>query len=548
MPNLNVAGVRTSEQRNQTDEDAGIDQAVVQDTQGNLYNVYASRMPAGKKRLTNRTRAAAAIEISREFAGLSFNIDQIVAFSAANGANDLSRPTVLITRHPDGQSRSLDLLTLNDCASIGTAIATIHRMRPKFIVDSRYPAYTTEQIRMQLVAWIQRLRAAGHVPQEITNNWDRIMETEGLWSFETCPVHGGFSDGDFIFSGSTITTITNWQHMQINDPARDLAWIFSQLDDTHRNAVLAAYGRMLGNRLDDLIMLRANLWVQMEQVGDFIAAIQKGDNEKIMQFKAQVDRLAHQLGVTRHRNESQQQHIERKSQAEPSTVTVNTLLRNEAMINNATGTGAVRQEPASAPSQPVRPAPAPPQPAASAPQPAAPAQPARPAQAAQSAQSAQSAQDMADATASSGFVMHDWTESNHVPTDITGERRRVEPEPASSDSTMDRQPAQSMPMDEFEGMIDLTYSKMVNAVQRNADAPQSSPTEIIHEEARERVQLVEEDVTGSTDVTSATNTQRHADNNTETVAIPLLEREERAMRDARAGLEADATHDRLRGQ
>ena len=60
------------------------------------------------------------------------------------------------------------------------------------------------------------------------------------WSFVTCPVHGGFSDGDVLFSGATITAVTNWQNMQVNDPARDLAWIFGKLDEDHRNAVLAA--------------------------------------------------------------------------------------------------------------------------------------------------------------------------------------------------------------------------------------------------------------------------------------------------------------------
>ncbi|MDD0654119.1 hypothetical protein PS056_24705, partial [Shigella sonnei] len=79
--------------------------------------------------------------------------------------------------------------------------------------------------------------------------------------------------------------------MQVNDPARDLAWIFGKLDESHRNAVLSAYGRMMGSRLDDLIMLRANLWLQMEQVGEFIQALNRADNNRIMQFKAQVERL-----------------------------------------------------------------------------------------------------------------------------------------------------------------------------------------------------------------------------------------------------------------
>ena len=129
----------------------------------------------------------------------------------------------MIAVHRDGQARPLDLLTLDDCAAVGTAIGAIHRLPSTFLANAKYPVVTTGQIRSQLTAWIRRLRSAGHVPQEITDSWARIMDTEGLWSFSTCTVHGGFSDGDFLFSGSTITTVTNWQDMQVNDPARDLA-------------------------------------------------------------------------------------------------------------------------------------------------------------------------------------------------------------------------------------------------------------------------------------------------------------------------------------
>ena len=109
--------------------------------------------------------------------------------------------------------------------------------------------------------------------------------------------------------------------MQINDPARDLAWIFAKLDEAHRNAVLAAYGRMLGNRLDDLIMLRANLWLQMEQVGEFVQALSRADNAKILQFKAQVERLAHQLGVMTQRAKDTAAPAQRSGTKPPSTIT-----------------------------------------------------------------------------------------------------------------------------------------------------------------------------------------------------------------------------------
>ena len=34
----------------------------------------------------------------------------------------------MIAVHREGQARSLDLLTLDDCASVGTALGAIHRL------------------------------------------------------------------------------------------------------------------------------------------------------------------------------------------------------------------------------------------------------------------------------------------------------------------------------------------------------------------------------------------------------------------------------------
>ena len=339
MPNAAIAGARASEQTNPTDEGYGVDHAVVQDAAGKLYDVFASNTPEGRKRLAGRVRAAQTLAQARELGGLGFAVDRIVAFSNGDLKHSSTGDTsVLVAIHHVGQARPLELLTLDDCSSVGTALGAIHRLRPDFLQEAGYPTFATGQIRAQLTAWIKRLCQAGHVPQEITTSWANILETDGLWSFSTCPVHGGLRDGDLLFSGSSITAVTNWQDMQVNDPARDLAWIFAKLDENHRNALLSAYGRMLGNRLDDLIMLRANLWLQMEQVGDFISALNKADNAKIMQFKAQVERLAHQLGVTTAKNRAQtkpKQEAKDRPQRPPSTITVGTLLNESERRRNA---------------------------------------------------------------------------------------------------------------------------------------------------------------------------------------------------------------------
>lgn len=285
------------------------------------------------------------------------------------------------------------------------------------------------------------------------------METEGLWSFSTRPVHGGFSDGDLIYSGSSITAITNWQDMQINDPARDLAWVFAKLDETHRNAVITAYGRVLGNRLDDLIMLRANLWVQMEQVGDFIKALNAGDNDRIMEFKAQVDRLAHKLGVSARAAHTARPASDAAATSgnAPSTVTVNTLLREDSRT-------------------------------------AAPA-------------------------SSAGFPDDSTNE-----TDVTGSR--------SYSQVMDDR-TNSHPVAAVDDSTNDSPVLSSETVIIGINDSSSRGTQIVREED---FHYADDDTIGDrTDSTASAVAASRSD--AETTVIPLLEREERAMRDARAGLE-----------
>ena len=376
MPEVQFAGTRQSEQANATDAAAGISHAVIQDVSGRLYDIFVSSNAKGQKRLHDRARAAWLLQKTKGLAALGFAHEEMLKFvpgSLSNKANqtnqqnqanqqdstnnqsqselhfgsigeaDFNNPTVLICNHLNGNARELSLLTTDDCVNAGTAIGAIHRLSPSFLTKSDYPSFTTGQIRTQLTSWIKRLRQAGHIPTEITDNWSRVLETDGLWSFDTCPVHGGFKDGDFLFSGSTITAITNWQSMQINDPARDLAWIFAKLNEQHRNALLSAYGRMLGSRLDSMIMLRANLWLQMEQVGDFIQALQRADTTGIMRFKAQVERLAHEL--TRINNSRAASANQNNNSANPaSSLTVGDIVKDDIVKDNSIKDNAVKDD------------------------------------------------------------------------------------------------------------------------------------------------------------------------------------------------------------
>ena len=549
MPEVQFAGTRRSEQVNNTDTAAGISHAVVQDVSGKLYDIFISSEDKGRKRLHDRARAAWTLQHSKDLAALGFAYDTMLTFipgkrnetdkAAANNrtndngnedgaaqpmqnmssliANDDDDPTILVSEHLEGSARDLRLLTTDDCANVGTAIGAIHRLRPTFITRGKYPAFTTGQIRAQLTGWIKRLRQAGHIPTEITDSWSKVLETEGLWAFDTCPVHGGFVDGDLLFAGSTITAITNWQGMQINDPARDLAWIFAKLNEQRRNAVLSAYGRIMGSRLDSLIMLRANLWLQMEQVGDFLQALQRADTNGIMRFKAQVERLAHELTRISH---AQSTKVGNSSANMPaSTITVGTLLERDNARNRQAAESAAKNNTGTV----------------------------------QTDETDERDITVENSTSHNNQYANDTTAERNVTLNDDTHERNIQYANANASTVAEAQEAAKLADDTATQVITHVESShnahetaetIAQTVTHKAESTsESTENETAQSESSVSKSNVSEssasevrETENATGANNVTNSNKSYDDKPETVIIPLLEREEQAMKDAQSGL------------
>ncbi|MFD0705204.1 phosphotransferase [Alloscardovia venturai] len=324
MPGLSVATTRGSEQFFTSGDKKDIVTAVITSVEGVEYDVSVSSSAQGKKLLKERAKAAYVLSHSKGTVGLSFAVEDYTLFVPGDDMSGVTGDcAVYITPHHDGNALMLNSLTSDQCVSAGTAIAAIHRMRKGFLSAAHYRSYTSADIHEQLTRWIHSLESAGHIPTEIIENWRAIIGTDGLWDFAACPVHGGYSDGDFIFNSSSVAALHHWENMQINDPARDLAWIFIHLDKPRRNAFISAYSRVMGSHLDNMIWLRAGLWTQMEQVGEYMRALANADTAKILAFKSQVNSLAHQIAQSN--PQSQQAH-------KKSTLTVGDLLENPGTV------------------------------------------------------------------------------------------------------------------------------------------------------------------------------------------------------------------------
>ncbi len=322
-PKLAPAYVRESEQFLEAGDNDGLQTVVITDSAGKEYDTTIAETKEARTLLARRAKAAILLRKAKEAASLGFHIENVRHFNSGKDSKAIRGLSIMVTRHYDGDATELTDLTEAQCGAIGTAIGAIHRMNPQFLIASKMPSFDASVIEKQLKGWMRTLSRNPQVPREILNFWQESMSNPTMFDFQCRPVHGGFDSGDVLFQQNDVNAVIHWEDLQVNDPARDLAWMYKYLDADRRDATIAAYARIMGQHVDSMIMLRARLWVQMEQVRDFIAALERADNVAILELKAQLDQLAHQINLE-YRDDASH-HYEH-----PNTVTVGDLLRDDA--------------------------------------------------------------------------------------------------------------------------------------------------------------------------------------------------------------------------
>jgi hypothetical protein len=351
-PDLNVVAIHDARNLTESGVRATIEAAVALDAQGAEYDVAVADSSASGKILRRRALAAKLLERSKEAMGLSIHLEKAIA------TGTVEDHPVTITRHLEGSSIPFENLTLAQCAALGTSIASIHLLSTDFLLDAGYPRFTAESIRADLTAWVKRLHDSPEVPQAIVKRWEQLAGIDALWQFTPRTIHGDFFPNDILFRDDSVRAVRYWENIQVSDPARDFAWAYEDwISDQQRDAVLSAYGRMMGSRMDARIVPRARLWRQMDLVRELLRALDAADRAWIRSARERVERLAGILNpvipVTPKKNVPASAHDEASS-----TITVGTLLSESGDNGAAKDLAGTANHPVSpeAPSPSARPA------------------------------------------------------------------------------------------------------------------------------------------------------------------------------------------------
>ncbi|GAA5199489.1 phosphotransferase [Microbacterium jejuense] len=150
--------------------------------------------------------------------------------------------------------------------SLGASLAAVHALPHSVVKSEGLPARTPQQVRADVTRLIDRAVATRRLPLQLQDRWQRAVDAEELWRFESAVVLDGVGTGAFLLEDldgvPTVTGLLDWHGLSVGDPATDLQWLASAPDAA--DDVFAAYVAGSGRAPDARVRERARLYAELE--------------------------------------------------------------------------------------------------------------------------------------------------------------------------------------------------------------------------------------------------------------------------------------------
>lgn len=184
-------------------------------------------------------------------------------------------------------------------ASVGQALASVHALPGSVVRDEGLPVRTSEEIRSEASALLDRAEATGRVPATLLERWRGALATDDLWRFESTVILGGAAATSFLFeeityhddqTGPAVTGVLDWHGLSVGDAATDLRWLASAPEAA--DDVFAAYQDSAHRAPDGSLRIRARLYAELEFVQWLVHGSELHDEDVVDDAAALLDDLA----------------------------------------------------------------------------------------------------------------------------------------------------------------------------------------------------------------------------------------------------------------
>ncbi|GAA1936935.1 hypothetical protein GCM10009775_31140 [Microbacterium aoyamense] len=178
--------------------------------------------------------------------------------------------------------------------SLGAALAALHGLPLSIVRTEGLPVRTPQQIRDDVSRLIDRADATRVLPRALRDRWNRAVDAQELWRFESAVVLGGAGAASFLFEDiegePEVTGLLDWHGLSVGDPATDLQWLASA--PAAADDVYAAYVAASGRAPDGRTRERARMYAELEFAKWLIHGHDTGRADVVDDAKALLESLA----------------------------------------------------------------------------------------------------------------------------------------------------------------------------------------------------------------------------------------------------------------
>lgn len=179
--------------------------------------------------------------------------------------------------------------------AVGRAIAALHEIQPNLVEHVGFPVPTVAEIRAEMSDKLDAASQTGLVPGILQARWQQALDEDAWWHFHPTFVHGALSEDTVLTADSRVLGILDFAHVSVGDPARDLAWLVTQLTDEVTDRIFDAYhiGRTYGT--DSFLRQRTELYGEFGLVDWLNWGLKQGDAAIIADAQDLMDEQLNRL-------------------------------------------------------------------------------------------------------------------------------------------------------------------------------------------------------------------------------------------------------------
>ena len=150
-------------------------------------------------------------------------------------------------------------------ASLGSALAAIHKLPAELVQQSGFPEIDSSTNLKNRVMELDRAAQTGKVPPVLLQRWESAVEDFSLFRYQPTVVHGAINSHSVLELDDRVSGILNWSGLKISDPAEDLSWVLGGSTPELANNIISRYFESRPGA-DSNIWPRALLYSELELI------------------------------------------------------------------------------------------------------------------------------------------------------------------------------------------------------------------------------------------------------------------------------------------